>query len=135
VTRRSGAVGEAFVRRIFTEHGAALMAYASRLAGDRARGEAAVQEVLLRVWREPELIAGPAARAQLFTLVRGATAESMALLGALEGLPAEQRDVLRALYFQGCDVKEAAATLGLPPGDVKARSYQALTRLRAAVAG
>lgn len=133
--RRTAAADEVFVRRVFEEHGAALVAYASRLAGDRTRGEAAVQEVLLRVWREPALLAGPAARTRLFALVRGATVESMALLGALEVLPPEQREVLRALYFQGCDVKEAAASLGLPPGTVKAHSYQALRRLHAAVAG
>ena len=130
---------EVLVRRIFEEHGAALLAYASRLVGDRGRGEVVAQQALLAAWHDPTILDGPA-RARLFALVRdlaGALGEpdAMALLGAMETLEPEHRDVLRELYFQGRDVAEASESLGVPAGQVKARSYHALRRLREAVAG
>jgi RNA polymerase sigma-70 factor (ECF subfamily) len=45
--------GEALIRSLFQEHGRAMLAYATRLAGDRAAAEEVVQDVLLRAWREP----------------------------------------------------------------------------------
>ena len=144
---RQGTADEVLIRRIFQEHGAALVAYAIRLMGDRAQGESVVQEVLIRVWRDPEALAGDKgeARARLFTLARGLAAarrpandqagavDSMVVLSAVQALPSEHRDVLHALYFQGRDVAETAASLGVPACDVKSRSYQALRRLREAV--
>ena len=117
---RRGRADEVLVRRVFEEHGAALLAYASRLVGDRARGQAVAQEALVAAWRDPEVLVGPA--------------PDISLLGAMETLAPEERDVLRALYFQGRDVAEAAESLGVPAGAVKTRSYQALRRLREAVA-
>ena len=130
---------EALVRRVFEDHGAALLAYASRLAGDRVRGEAVAEEVLLRAWLDPAVLEGPA-RAHLFAIVRdlagtGPEPDGMALLGAMETLSPEHRDVLNVLYFQGRDVAEASESLGVPAGAVKARSYHALRSLREAVAG
>ena len=150
MSRRVGTTGEVLVRRLFAEHGAALLAYASRLTGDRPAGEDVVRETLLRAHTEPDALADDrgAVRAYLFTVVRelagerlrsrpGAAAEpapgSIAMLRAVGTLPAEQREVLRLLYFQGRDVKEAAAALGVPADTVKSRSYQALRRLREAV--
>jgi RNA polymerase sigma-70 factor (ECF subfamily) len=69
VSRRGGATDEALIRRIYAEHGAALLAYACRLTGDPARGETVARDVLLRAWRHPEVLAGPA-RASLFATVR-----------------------------------------------------------------
>ena len=138
MSRRDGAADEALVRRVYAEHGAALLAYACRLTGDRARGERVVGEVLLRAWRNPEILGG-LARASLFATVReiagGPATGSMHLLGAVETLPPEHREVLHVLYFQGRDVAEASASLGVPAGAVKERSYQALRQLREAVAG
>jgi len=134
---RLGRADEVLVRRVFEEHGAALLAYASRLVGDRARGQAVAQEALVAAWRDPEVLDGPA-RTRLFAIVReiaGAGPDpDIALLGAMETLAPEERDVLRALYFQGRDVAEAAESLGVPAGAVKTRSYHALRRLREAVA-
>jgi RNA polymerase sigma-70 factor (ECF subfamily) len=134
---RRGRADEVLVRRVFEEHGAALLAYASRLVGDRARGEAVAREALVAAWREPEVLDGPA-RTRLFAIVReivgAGPAPDIALLGAMEALAPEERDVLRALYFQGRDVAEAAESLGVPAGAVKSRSYHALRRLREAVA-
>jgi RNA polymerase sigma-70 factor, ECF subfamily len=138
VSRRDGAADEALVRRIYERHGAALLAYACRLTGDRARGEEVVREVLVRAWRHPEVL-GDLARASLFATVReitgGPATGSERLLGAVETLEPEHREVLHVLYFQGRDVAEASASLGVPAGAVKERSYQALRRLREAVAG
>jgi RNA polymerase sigma-70 factor (ECF subfamily) len=136
---RRGRADEVLVRRVFEEHGAALVAYASRLVGDRVRGEAVVQEALLAAWRDPSLLEGPV-RARLFAVVRDLTGaglknDAVALLTAVEALEPEHREVLRELYFQGRDVAEASESLGVPAGQVKARSYHALRRLREAVAG
>jgi RNA polymerase sigma-70 factor (ECF subfamily) len=132
-----GRADEVLIRRVFEEHGAALLAYASRLVGDRARGQAIAREALVAAWRDPEVLDGPA-RTRLFALVRelagAGPATDIALLGAMETLAPEERDVLRALYFQGRDVAEAAESLGVPAGAVKTRSYHALRRLREAVA-
>jgi RNA polymerase sigma-70 factor (ECF subfamily) len=143
VSRRGSTADEVLVRRIFQEHGAALVAYATRLTGDRTRAEAVVQEVLMRVWRDPGALAVDkgVARASLLTITRdlaagtdrGAAVDSMAVLSAVKALPSEQRDVLEALYFQGRDVAETAASLGVPAGAVKARSYHALRQLRETV--
>ena len=55
--RRRGRVGTAdpdaaFVRAVYTEHGAALLAFVTRLTGDRAMAEDVLQETLLRAWRQ-----------------------------------------------------------------------------------
>lgn len=42
---------EAVVRTLYEEHGRSLLAYATRLTGDRAAAEDVVQETLVRAWR------------------------------------------------------------------------------------
>jgi RNA polymerase sigma-70 factor (ECF subfamily) len=58
--RRSGsgtaAVDEALIRSLFEEHGRMLLAYATRLTGDRALAEDVVQETLVRAWKHPEVL-------------------------------------------------------------------------------
>lgn len=61
--------------------------------------------------------------------------DMMVVLGALDGLSAEHREVLVATYYRGQTVAEAARTLGIPPGTVKSRTYHALRALRAALSG
>ena len=56
-TRARGAVAdEALVRTVFEEHGRAMLAYAQRLLQDRQAAEDVVQEVLVRAWRNPEVL-------------------------------------------------------------------------------
>jgi RNA polymerase sigma-70 factor (ECF subfamily) len=150
VSKRTGSTDEVLIRRLFQEHGAALLAYATRLTGDRMPGEDVVRSVLAQAVREPESLAGDkgAVRARLFTVAKGHAArrprteaepeikpaiDSVAVLSALEALPAEHRAVLQALYFQGRDIDDTAKTLGVPPGDVKSNTYYALRRLRETV--
>jgi RNA polymerase sigma-70 factor (ECF subfamily) len=77
----SGTVGaptadEELVRRLYAEHGAALLGYARLLlGGDVARAQDVVQETLLRAWRNPEALAkareaGRSPRGWLLTVTR-----------------------------------------------------------------
>src|SRR5215212_6551995 len=47
---------EALIRSLYEEHGRALLAYATRLTGDRAAAEDVVQETLVRAWRHPDAL-------------------------------------------------------------------------------
>jgi RNA polymerase sigma-70 factor, ECF subfamily len=53
---------------------------------------------------------------------------------ALAELTFEQREVLSLRFGQELSVRETAAVLGLPEGTVKSRTYNALRRLREAIA-
>jgi RNA polymerase sigma-70 factor (ECF subfamily) len=57
------------------------------------------------------------------------------VLGALEGLPAEQARILVAFHFGGLSLPAIAAREGLPLGTVKSRARLARARLREAMAG
>jgi len=56
MARRAEAVDEALVHAVYAEHGRALLAYATRLLGDRVAAEDVVQETLIRAWRHPEAL-------------------------------------------------------------------------------
>ncbi|WP_165987670.1 sigma-70 family RNA polymerase sigma factor [Streptomyces sp. YIM 98790] len=53
---RESTSDEALIRSLYEEHGRALLAYATRLTGDRAAAEDVVQETLIRAWRHPEVL-------------------------------------------------------------------------------
>jgi RNA polymerase sigma-70 factor (ECF subfamily) len=57
-TRGAGAVAgaEAMITALYHEHGGCMLAYATRLTGDRGAAEDVVQETLLRAWRHPEVL-------------------------------------------------------------------------------
>ncbi|MGK5681375.1 sigma-70 family RNA polymerase sigma factor [Actinoplanes sp. URMC 104] len=165
--RRESSADEVLIRRLYNEHGGALLAYATRLMGDRALGEDVVQETLIRAWRNPGALTEDkgSVRGYLFTITRNiaidrhrarqarpaevaetvsstavsgdhadAVVDSMVVLGAMGKLSDEHQQVLRAIYFQGRTVDEAAESLGVPAGTIKSRSYYALRRLREAIA-
>ncbi|MEU6866823.1 sigma-70 family RNA polymerase sigma factor [Streptomyces sp. NPDC046876] len=160
---RRGSTDEALIRSVYEEHGHALLAYATRLTGDRATAEDVVQETLIRAWRHSEaLVNGKGSvRGWLLTVARNiitdryraraarpqevsgaaaappveldhadAVVDTMTVLGALDQLTPEHRDVLKELYYRQLSVAEAADSLGIPAGTVKSRSHYALKALR-----
>jgi RNA polymerase sigma-70 factor (ECF subfamily) len=163
--RSNPASDEALVRTLYAEHGKALLAYATRLTGDRAAAEDVVQETLVRAWKHADALTEErgSVRGWLLTVARNIitdrararaarpteVAESpttpaveaadhaenvvnqMVVLGLLDRLSTDHRDVLVELYYRGRTVTEAAQVLGIPPGTVKSRSYYALRQLRA----
>jgi RNA polymerase sigma factor (sigma-70 family) len=50
---------------------------------------------------------------------------------ALDGLPADQRDVIAKMYFEGLTQTQIADRTGLPLGTVKSRTLLGMRRLRA----
>jgi RNA polymerase sigma-70 factor (ECF subfamily) len=56
------------------------------------------------------------------------------LLAAVNGLRADDRDVIAARYFLELSEAEAAELLGVPRGTIKSRLSRALVRLRAGLA-
>jgi RNA polymerase sigma-70 factor (ECF subfamily) len=63
---------EALVHAVWSEHGRAMLAYATRLLGERAAAEDVVQEALIRAWRHPEVLTNGkgSTRGWLLTVVR-----------------------------------------------------------------
>jgi RNA polymerase sigma-70 factor, ECF subfamily len=71
-TDRSPASAEALIRSLYEDHGRSVLAYATRLTGDRAAAEDVVQETLLRAWkRADDLVEGKGSvRGWLLTVAR-----------------------------------------------------------------
>ncbi|MFD8977907.1 sigma-70 family RNA polymerase sigma factor [Streptomyces sp. NPDC059593] len=162
--RRGRGVGdEVLIRSVCEEHGGALLAYATRLTGDRATAEDVVQETLIRAWRHADVLVNGkgSVRGWLLTVARNiitdryrakaarpaeiaespatppveedhadAVVDAMVVLGALDRLTPEHREVLTELYYRERSVAEAADSLGIPAGTVKSRSHYALKALR-----
>jgi RNA polymerase sigma-70 factor (ECF subfamily) len=59
--------------------------------------------------------------------------ESWAVADALAALRPDHRRVIIETYYRGCSVSEAAATLGIPAGTVKSRTFYALKALKLAL--
>ena len=61
------------------------------------------------------------------------TLAAMIVYEALQGLSPEQREAIQQTYLRDRTVNEVAATLGVPPGTVKARIHHAVRALRRAL--
>ena len=61
--------------------------------------------------------------------------ERRAVRTALNGLPAEQRQVIELMYFHGLSQSRIAERLDLPLGTVKSRTLLGMRRLRTALLG
>jgi RNA polymerase sigma-70 factor (ECF subfamily) len=68
----AGTGDEALVHAVYSEHGRAMLAYATRLLNDRAAAEDVVQEALVRAWRNPQVLTNGkgSTRGWLLTVVR-----------------------------------------------------------------
>ncbi|WNV82662.1 sigma factor [Umezawaea sp. Da 62-37] len=55
-TRAEVVAGELLVRRLYEEHGRAILAYATRLTGDPRTAEDVAEETLVRAWRYSDTI-------------------------------------------------------------------------------
>lgn len=71
-TDRRPESAEALIRSLYAEHGRSLLAYATRLTGDRAAAEDVVQETLVRAWKHADnLVEGKGSvRGWLLTVAR-----------------------------------------------------------------
>jgi RNA polymerase sigma-70 factor (ECF subfamily) len=143
------------IQELYQEHGAALLAYASALLGDRTSGEDVLQQVFLK------LLAGrvpvPAeARPYLFRAVRNTALNSrragartvplddhswlmnpagmmeagIELEKAMETLPSEQREVVVMRVWGEMTLEEIATVLDVPANTVASRYRYALDKLR-----
>ncbi|WP_460656319.1 sigma-70 family RNA polymerase sigma factor [Kribbella endophytica] len=92
---------EELIRSLYAEHGRSLLAYATRLTGDRVAAEDVVQETLLRAWKHSDdLIDGKGSvRGWLLTVARNivtdrarARAVRPAEVAEVEDRPPVQRD-------------------------------------------
>lgn len=54
--RAEAVAGELLVRKLYEEHGLAILTYATRLTGDRHAAEAVAEETLVRAWRYSDAI-------------------------------------------------------------------------------
>ncbi|GAB4177637.1 MAG: RNA polymerase sigma factor [Rhodocyclaceae bacterium] len=138
-----------------------LRRYARALTGDATRADDLVQDTIeralarfalwrpgkLRAWllsimhnlfinqvRSPTLVVYPGEEAMPEQGVRAAQADGLEvrdLVRALQGLAAEQREVLLLVALEELSYAEAARVLGVPQGTVMSRLSRARTRLRA----
>ena len=65
----------------------------------------------------------------------GLPEERRIVRAALDELPAEQRDVLTLMYFEGMSQSQIAERTGLPLGTVKSRTLLGMRRMRASLEG
>lgn len=105
--RHQEAADEALIRTLFEEHGRAVLAYATRLTGDRAAAEDVMQETLLRAWRHPEsLLNGKGSvRGWLLTVARNIVTDRARARAAR---PAE---VAETPYSQPVEIDHADAVV------------------------
>ncbi|MCE7006352.1 sigma-70 family RNA polymerase sigma factor [Kibdelosporangium philippinense] len=72
MARHRQVADEALIRTLFAEHGRAMLAYATRLTGDRPAAEDVVQEALIKAWHNPDVLVNGkgSVRGWLLTVVR-----------------------------------------------------------------
>lgn len=85
---------EALLRALYADHGRALLAYATRLTGDRAAAEDVVQETLVRAWRKLDVVTNGrgSVRGWLFTVARNIVIDQVRARAARPAEVAEGAD-------------------------------------------
>ena len=144
------------VRRLYEEHGRALLAYASALLRDPSAAQDVLHQVFLKLLAGRAAIDGPPAP-YLFRAVRNAALNHIrgqsreveldeavlwlespavsretivALQSALQRLPLEQREVVVLHVWGQLTFDEAAAIAGISPNTAASRYRYALEKLR-----
>jgi RNA polymerase sigma-70 factor (ECF subfamily) len=149
-------LGAEDVRRLYDQHGPALVAYACGFVRDTAAAEDVVHQVFLRllstertmpdapvayVYRSVRNAALNARRSGLklteldpqssvFQHRDGNQEAALALEKALAGLPEEQREVVVMRVWSGLTLEEIAAAVGAPLNTIASRYRYALEKLR-----
>ena len=144
------------VRRLYDQHGPALVAYARGFVPDAGTAEDLVHQVFLRLL-SAELVMPDAPVAYVYRAVRNAALNArrsslrlteldpqisvfrhrdgnqeaaLALEKALAELPEEQREVVVMRVWSGLTLGEIAASVGAPLNTIASRYRYALERLR-----
>ncbi len=142
--RRRESSDEALIRTLYQEHGRSLLAYATRLTGDRAAAEDVVQETLIRAWKHADSMVNEkgSVRGWLLTVARNIITDRVRAravrpqeVAESPATPPVERDHAQGVVDSMSTVQETAAALGVPPGTVKSRSYYALRAMRAVISG
>jgi RNA polymerase sigma-70 factor (ECF subfamily) len=143
-------------RRLYEEHGRALLAYACALLRDPSAAEDVLHQVFLKVLRGGVVIEGEP-RPYLFRAVRnaalnhirgkarevelgdavmwlespdGSKETSLALQSALRTLPEEQREVVVLHVWGELTFEEAAAVIGISPNTAASRYRYGIAKLK-----
>jgi RNA polymerase sigma factor (sigma-70 family) len=110
-----------------------LMTAVHHRAVDAVRREEAQRRRSENVLSAPE--AAPDDPAERVVEAIGLPEERAAVRGALQDLPAEQRQVIELMYYEGMSQSQISERLGLPLGTVKSRTLLGMRRLRSALVG
>jgi RNA polymerase sigma-70 factor (ECF subfamily) len=152
----SGWVDREDVRRLYDQHGPALLAYACSILRDYSTAEDMLHQVFVRLLRGDIKIAGSPS-SYLFTAVRNAALDyrrhhfrevsleidvgwlespagmketGISLQSALWELPEEQREIIVLHVWGQMKFEEAAQVLGISPNTAASRYRYGLTKLR-----
>lgn len=144
------------VRRLYEEHGRALLAYACALLRDASAAEDVLHQVFLKLLRGRTSMNGApapylfrAVRNTAFNHIRGQSREvelrdeavwlespdgstetSMALQSALERLPDDQREIVVLKIWGQLTFEEAASVTGVSPNTAASRYRYGIEKLK-----
>lgn len=149
------------IGRLYDQYGAALLLFASAIAGDRTRAQDAVHHVFLKLLEKGGIRKASDRKAFLFACVRNALlndaklrrrdaafetdslwfdpprrdyAAEKRLRLALEGLPEDQREVIVLHLWGDLTFAEIAEVLGVSANTAASRYRYALAKLRRSMA-
>jgi RNA polymerase sigma-70 factor (ECF subfamily) len=158
---RVAAGDEAAFRRFYECFSDRVLRYAYTLLHQRHLAEEVVQDTMIAVWNGAAKFAGRSkvstwvfgiARNRALDLIRkeerGKRVPDVSLvdpdpapgiqrtervMGALDALPVDQREVVFLTFYEGLSYREIAGTLGIPEGTVKSRMFHAKRKLAEAL--